>query len=523
MASYNIMSSGRRGWSTQSWLLFIYSAVVTFALVLVVSRNFETPEQIVAEERLAAEGKRENAEQQAVAKMAVPEVYEGESDGLAVPGASGTAAGADMAGIDAGEGESFDNPAVEWTVEGEETQPEVKQDVLTVEKGDHFIGLLQKLGMEYQEANQAAESLKEAGYDVRNLRAGQKIDIVKTVDVPFGELLSVDKIVIEPTAGTKYVVTRNEDEKYVAEMEQLELKTENQTAQGSITSSLAAAMQNAGVPSSIIGNFINIFAYTVDFRSDIKSGDTFKVLFDRKVAPDGKVVKNGDILYAELNLGEGQDCAVPLRRSEWRRGLLQFQGDCAERALDRKPMEFRSARISSRFGWRRHPILKRRILHSGVDYAAPKGTRIYASADGVVKRAQWAGGYGRYVVIRHNSEFSTGYAHMNGFAKGIRPGVRVKQGQVIGYVGSTGRSTGPHLHFEVIKNGKKVDPLKVKAATGTNLAGKDLQRFKAEVAKIAALAEGQTAYAAADTAAAESLGAGTGGAGNPGAAASAQN
>ena len=199
------------------------------------------------------------------------------------------------------------------------------------------------------------------------------------------------------------------------------------------------------------------------------------------------------------------------------------KGIVLKRALDRKPMEFRSARISSRFGWRRHPILKRRILHSGVDYAAPKGTRIYASADGVVKRAQWAGGYGRYVVIRHNSEFSTGYAHMNGFAKGIRPGVRVKQGQVIGYVGSTGRSTGPHLHFEVIKNGKKVDPLKVKAATGTNLAGKDLQRFKAEVAKIAALAEGQTAYAAADTAAAESLGAGTGGAGNPGAAASAQN
>ena len=412
---------------------------------------------------------------------------------------------------------------MEWTVEGEETQPEVKQDVLTVEKGDHFIGLLQKLGMEYQEANQAAESLKEAGYDVRSLRAGQKIDIVKTVDVPFGELLSVDKIVIEPTAGTKYVVTRNEDEKYVAEMEQLELKTENQTAQGSITSSLAAAMQNAGVPSSIIGNFINIFAYTVDFRSDIKSGDTFKVLFDRKVAPDGKVVKNGDILYAELNLGRDK---IALYRYEDLNGGVDYynsKGIVLKRALDRKPMEFRSARISSRFGWRRHPILKRRILYSGVDYAAPKGTRIYASADGVVKRAQWAGGYGRYVVIRHNSEFSTGYAHMNGFAKGIRPGVRVKQGQVIGYVGSTGRSTGPHLHFEVIKNGKKVDPLKVKAATGTNLAGKDLQRFKAEVAKIAALAEGQTAYAAADTAAAESLGAGTGGAGNPGAAASAQN
>ena len=211
------------------------------------------------------------------------------------------------------------------------------------------------------------------------------------------------------------------------------------------------------------------------------------------------MVKNGDILYAELNLGKDK---ISLYRYEDLNGGVDYyneKGIVLKRTLDKKPMEFRSARISSRFGWRRHPILKRRILHSGVDYAAPKGTRIYASADGVVKRAQRAGGYGNYVVIRHNSEFSTGYAHMNGFAKGIRPGVRVKQGQVIGYVGSTGRSTGPHLHFEVIKNGKKVDPLKVKAATGTNLAGKDLQRFKTEVAKIVAMMEGQTNYATVDT------------------------
>ena len=478
MASFNMLSSRRRSWSTQSVLLFVYSAVVTFALVLVVSKNFETPEQIVAEEQLAAAEKIENKQLQAANNMAVPEVYEDDA---------------------AAETESFDNPDVTWTVEGEETQPEVKQDVLMVEKGDHFIGLLQRIGMEYLEANQAAEALKEAGFDVRGLKAGQKIDIVKTVDVPFGELLSVDKIVIEPTAGTKYIVTRNEDEKYVAEMEQMELTVENRSAEGVINSSLAVAMKNAGVPSSVIGNFINIFAYTVDFRSDVKKGDSFKVLFDCKVAPDGKVVKNGDILYAELNLGKDK---ISLYRYEDLNGGVDYYNDkgiVLKRALDKKPMEFRSARISSRFGWRRHPILKRRILHSGVDYAAPKGTRIYASADGVVKRAQWAGGYGNYVVIRHNSEFSTGYAHMTGFAKGIRPGVRVKQGQVIGYVGSTGRSTGPHLHFEVIKNGKKVDPLKVKAATGTNLAGKDLKRFKSEVAKIIAMMEGQTDYATVDT------------------------
>ena len=478
MASFNVLGSRRRSWNTQTVLLFVYSAVVTCALVLVVSKNFETPEQIVAEEQMAAAEKIENAQVQAANNMAVPEVY---------------------VDATAEEAESFDNPDVEWTVEGEENQPEVKQDVVMVEKGDHFIGLLQRIGMEYLEANQAAEALKEAGYDVRGLRAGQKIDIVKTVDVPFGELLSVDKIVIEPTAGTKYIVTRNEDEKYVAEMEQMELTVENRTAEGVINSSLAAAMQNASVPSSVIGNFIYIFAYTVDFRSDVKKGDSFKVMFDRKVAPDVKVVKNGDILYAELNLGKDK---ISLYRYEDLNGGVDYYNDkgiVLKRTLDKKPMEFRSARISSRFGWRRHPILKRRILHSGVDYAAPKGTRIYASADGVVKRAQRAGGYGNYVVIRHNSEFSTGYAHMNSFAKGIRPGVRVKQGQVIGYVGSTGRSTGPHLHFEVIKNGKKVDPLKVKAATGTNLAGKDLQRFKNEVAKIVALMEGQTDYANVDT------------------------
>jgi murein DD-endopeptidase MepM/ murein hydrolase activator NlpD len=243
-------------------------------------------------------------------------------------------------------------------------------------------------------------------------------------------------------------------------------------------------MQNAGVPQAIIGNFINIFAYTVNFRSDIKPGNTFKVIYDRKVAPNGKVVKNGDVLYAELNLSKEK---IQLYRYKDSAGGIDYynaKGEVLKRTLDRKPMEFRAARISSRFGWRRHPILNRRIFHSGVDYAAPQGTRIYASADGTIQRSQWVNGYGKYVVIRHNSEYSTGYAHMSAFARGIRPGVRVKQGQVIGYVGSTGRSTGPHLHFEIVKNGTKVDPLKIKAATGVSLYGKELARFKSEMKKI---------------------------------------
>ena len=469
-----------RGVNGQGILLFLYSLVVCFALVLVIHKNFESPEEILAEERRAAESKRANEQQLAATQIGVSEVYEDEN---------------------AIESESFDNPSIEWQVQGEETQPEVKDDVLIVEKGDHFIGILQKIGMEYGEASQAADSLKKAGYDVRSLQAGQKINITKTVDVPFGELLSVDKIVIEPSASVKYIVTRNEDEKYVAEAEELELNNENKVASGIINSSLSVTMRNAGVPQSIIGNFSNIFAYKVNFRSDIKAGDTFRVLYDRKTAPDGRVVKNGNILYAELILGKKNKIA--LYRYKDSTGNVDYydeNGLALKRVLVRKPLEFSSARISSRFGWRRHPILKQRILHSGVDYAAPMGSRIYASGDGVVQRAQWAGGYGRYIVIRHNSEYSTGYAHMSGFARGIKPGVRVKQGQVIGYVGSTGRSTGPHLHFEVIKNGKKVDPLKIQAATGNNLSGKELQRFKVEIKKIIALANEASQLADADNA-----------------------
>lgn len=467
MSSLDISNIGsNKNISIQNILLFIYSAIVTFALVLVLCKNFENKDEAINEEKLAIVNKADVISPTEV----TAEVFTAEE-------------------------ESFDNPEVEWSVDGEENQPETKEEVIVVEKGAHFIGILQKLGVEYQEASQAAASLKSAGYNVRSLRAGQKINITKTVDVPFGELLSIDKITIEATAGVKYVLTRNEEEKFVAQKEELELKTENKIIEGTIDSSLAVAMGKAGIPQSVIGNFINIFAYTVDFRTDIKLGNTFKVLYDRKVSPDGKIIKNGDILYAELNLNNDK---IALYRYKDKSGGVDYydeKGLVLKRSLDRKPMEFRSARISSRYGWRKHPILKRRILHSGVDYAAPTGSRIYASGDGVVKKAQWAGGYGKYVVIRHNSEYSTGYAHMSNFARGIKPGVRVKQGQVIGYVGSTGRSTGPHLHFEIIKNGKKVDPLKVKAATGTNLTGVELNKFKEEVKRIADMANEAKAYA----------------------------
>ena len=460
-----VLEKKNSGVNASAVMLFLYSMVVSFALVLVITKNFETEEEIVVQEEVVIEEKAIKEEMAEV--ISVPEIYEQDSV-------------------------ETNNLAPEWEMELQEVEPIVKVEVLEVKKGDNFIGILQNIGMEYAEALEIVNALKKVDFNVKGLKIGQKIEVTKKVDESDGDLLGIDKLVLEPSVGKKFVVTLDEDEKYVAELVELELKSENKLVEGVITSSLAVAMKNAGVPQSVIGNFINIFAYTVDFRSEIKSGNTFKILFDRKMSPDGKVVKNGDILYAELDLGRSNKIA--LYRYKTADGSVDYynsNGLVLKRTLDRKPMEFRSARISSRYGWRKHPILKKRILHSGVDYAAPKGSRIYASGDGVVKRAEWAGGYGKYVVIRHNSEFSTGYAHMNSYAKGIKPGVRVKQGQVIGYVGSTGRSTGPHLHFEIIKNGKKIDPLKVKAATGVNLQGKELQSFKKTVAEINALAEKQ--------------------------------
>ena len=152
--------------------------------------------------------------------------------------------------------------------------------------------------------------------------------------------------------------------------------------------------------------------------------------------------------------------------------------------LHRKPMAYQQARISSPFGKRRHPIYNDVRIHWGVDYAAPTNSLIYAGGDGVVTVAKYNGGYGNYIKIRHNSEYSTAYGHINKFAKGIKPGVRVKQGQLIGYVGSTGKSTGPHLHYEVIHKGRRVNPTTIKAATGENLGGRNLQKFKRIVADI---------------------------------------
>lgn len=354
---------------------------------------------------------------------------------------------------------------------------------LTVSKGDTFISLLTGLGMEYNDAHSLYLKLKKV-YDPANLKIGQKLAVTVIEDQETNQMLSLESIVIEPKAGHRYILEKNDQKEYIAKAEKDELIEEVNSASGTISGSLSVSMRKQGIPGKIVAKFSNIFGQAVDFRRDVRSGDKFEVIYENHITPSGEVVKTGNILYAGLILRRNK---LELYRFTDKNGNVDYyneKGLAMKRTLHRKPLAFQKARISSPFGKRRHPILKRTIVHWGVDYAAPKGTAIYAGGDGVVLVAKYNGSYGNYIKIRHNSEYSTAYGHMKGFAKGIRPGVRVKQGQVIGYVGSTGRSTGPHLHYEVVKNGRRVNPLSIKAAAGENLKGNNLKKFKQQVAEL---------------------------------------
>lgn len=354
---------------------------------------------------------------------------------------------------------------------------------ITVQKGDTLISSLTKAGISRDDANKIYYSIK-SDFNPSSLKAGQKINTILSVESEDEtKVVAIDYLKIELSAGERVITARKHDQ-FETFLEQDEMIEKTNAVSGSISGNLSASMQSAGVPMRAVNNFINLFAYAVDFKRDVKKGDKFEIVYESENNNKGDLIKCGKILYAGLQL---RNQKIALYRYDDTKGNVDYytpSGQALKRTLDRKPLAFRNARISSPFGRRLHPILKKHIIHWGVDYAAPKGTPIYAGGDGVVQVAKYNGGYGNYIKIRHNSEFSTAYGHMSSFAKGMHPGVRVTQGQIIGYVGSTGRSTGPHLHYEVIQNGKRVNPRTIKASTGENLSGQALNRFKQTVAKV---------------------------------------
>ena len=358
-----------------------------------------------------------------------------------------------------------------------------ERHIMMVESGDTFIGLLNRLGMASKDATEAYNTLRKV-FDARNLRVGQYFILTGTFNVQNHELETLDTLVIEPERGTRYTLYTNEYDKFETKVEQEKFARDIRVVRGEVKGSVSDSLAKAGVPSKYRGEVINIFGHMLNFGRDIHSGDTFELKYEVNKDSFGDVVKNGNLLYASFSTKNRQ-----YKLYRYQNVFYNEKGETKKTGLDKKPLAARNARISSLFGYRRHPILKTQKFHSGVDYAAPRGTAIYASGNGRVEMARYVNGYGNYVKIRHNSEYETAYGHMQRFASGIRPGVSVRKGQIIGYVGNTGRSTGPHLHFEILRHGQRINPLKAAVATGNDLGGRQLADFKRQVAQINASQE----------------------------------
>jgi murein DD-endopeptidase MepM/ murein hydrolase activator NlpD len=343
--------------------------------------------------------------------------------------------------------------------------------VIRMEWGDTLAGLLLKAAVPEAEAHEAMSALRTV-YNPTQIRAGEDVTVV------FDDAGVFSGFEFEPEADRAVRVER-QGEGYKAASVLRPLSDNVMAAEVTINGSLYESGIKAGVPVGIMADLVKSLSYSVDFQRDIHAGDTFRVMYEVKRNPEGVLVRTGDVLYAEVNLN-GRIVPVYRFKDEY----YDAQGKSLRRNLLRTPVN--AVRISSGFGMRRHPVLGYSRMHRGMDFAAPTGTKIYASGDGVIVERGWKNGFGNYIRIRHNNTVSTAYAHMSRFERGLSRGSRVRQGQVVGYVGSTGRSTGPHLHYEVLVNGTQVNPMRVaNLSTSDGLSGRELTRFRGMVQEVA--------------------------------------
>lgn len=340
-------------------------------------------------------------------------------------------------------------------------------DTVRVRRGDTMAVILRRVGFDGGDIHDASAALGRI-LDPRRILPGDVIHLERSPDNGLMEM------VVEQ-GRTEYVVARSADGPFEARTRERPFMREVRHARGVIESSLYISASRERVPPAIIHKLIALYSWSVDFQREIRSGDTFELMYERLYDPEGSAEQPGEILFARLALSGD---SKPLFRFEVDEGVFDHfddQGRTVRRTLLRTPID--GARLSSGYGRRKHPILGYNAMHRGVDFAAPTGTPFYAAGDGVVTYRGRNGAYGNYLRIRHNSSYSTAYAHLSRFRRGVTKGSRVRQGQVIGYVGSTGRSTGPHLHYEVLLGGRQINPLKLKMKPGAKLAGDRMERF----------------------------------------------
>tara|TARA_R110002110_G_scaffold306963_1_gene520704 strand:+ start:337 stop:1641 length:1305 start_codon:yes stop_codon:yes gene_type:complete len=349
-------------------------------------------------------------------------------------------------------------------------EPEFRE--LKVRRGDTLMKMLMGQGFSRSESHSAITALRTV-YDPRKLRPGQTIKV--SLDPAADEGTSLIGLALKPDVDLDVFVDREAD-KFAAKEIKKALSEQSHRVDGEISSSLYEAAVAAGLPPAVLIELIQAMSFDVDFQRDIQPGDSFQVMFNRFHDETGLALRDGAINHARLTLSGKELHIYRFTDKSGRTDFFDPKGHSIRKALLKTPVD--GARISSRFGKRRHPILGYNKMHRGVDFAAPSGTPIYAAGDGVIEVSGWNGGYGKYVRLRHNGEYRTAYAHMKAISKNARKGKRVRQGQIIGWVGTTGRSTGAHLHYEVLRGKSQVNPLSIKLPTGKRLTGTDLANFR---------------------------------------------
>jgi murein DD-endopeptidase MepM/ murein hydrolase activator NlpD len=339
---------------------------------------------------------------------------------------------------------------------------------VSVKKGDTLMAILTNAGVSKEQAAQSISHLRKV-YDLRKLPVGQVIYIA----ISNKQLI---KVSFTPSFDFEIVAELQENKSYQAEKKKIKLAIEDRIFSGVITNSLYQTAIELKLPPNMLIELIRIFSFDVDFQREIQKGDRFSLLFNIYRNEQNKVVHNSTIKWASMNLsGKKLEYAAYETKSGFK-DYYDRNGKSVKKTLMRTPID--GARLSSRYGKRRHPILGYSKMHKGVDFAAPKGVPIMAAGDGIIEYIGRNGAYGKYIRIRHNSVYKTAYAHLSRFRKGLRKRHRVKQGSTIGYVGSTGRSTGPHLHYEVIKHGRQTNPMSVRLPAGDKLKGDELIKLK---------------------------------------------
>ncbi len=360
--------------------------------------------------------------------------------------------------------------------------PDLNQDladrrvVLELSFGDSLADLFEEAGMTDDEAYDVAMSLSEI-LDMRRIKTGQQVEVL------FKESTGPGEVRI-PVQFDKTVVARNQNGSWKSEEIWKEFHAVPVVAHATVDSSLYQAAKDAGIPISVMMDAISLFSFEVDFQRDIQSGEEITLLYEKLIDDSGEQIATGKLLFARLELADYEVNAWRYEKLDGDVGYYEADGASVRKALLKTPVN--GARISSGFGLRNHPILGYTSVHRGMDFAVAWGTPVFAAGDGTVIIAGWHNEYGWRVKVRHGNFYDTMYAHFSSIADGIKPGVKVKQGTVVGYVGSTGMSTGPHCHYEVHYYGSPVNPATLKFPPGHSLDVRDLELFQLDVAALQA-------------------------------------